>query len=90
MQENLTGLVNAFVDPEKILKHIIELSEDPSMAKNLIHKQMMILIKEIHPKDYKDFIERNRTKLEEIERKFETKYSLEIKHKVSGLFRGYE
>ncbi len=86
----MVDLVNILVDSKEVLKHIIELSEDSSRIERLVSEQIRGVIKEMHPNDYESFIERNRTKLEEIKQRFGTNYSLGIKHRISGLFGIYE
>ncbi len=86
----MVDLVNILVDSKEVLKHITELSEDPSRIERLVNEQIIDVIKEMHPNDYKSFIERNRIKLEDIKQRFRTNYSLGIKHRISGLFGIYE
>lgn len=66
---------------KEVLKNLMELSDDSKIEK-LIEKRMILVIKKKHPKDYKDFVKRNKKRLEEIKLELKEKYSKEIRQKI--------
>ncbi|MBU1159646.1 hypothetical protein KKD04_00500 [Patescibacteria group bacterium] len=70
---------------KEILRKLNELSKDESKIEKIIEKQMIKVIKEIHPIDHQPFIERNKEQLEKIKLKLKKKYSEEIHRRISNL-----
>ena len=80
---SLTSVIGTLIDWQSVSERIRELSEDPSNIDDLINEQMNNAIRELHPHDYEEFIEKNRERLGEIKAKVRARYSAEIRNKVS-------
>jgi hypothetical protein len=82
MIKGITSLINSYLDWKEVSDRVMELSKDQSRIEEQVNDQMMEVIKELHPQDYQEFIEKNKNHLEEIKRKLRTRYSSEIKDRI--------
>ena len=71
---------------KEITKYLQDLSNDDTKLEKIIDEQMIALVKEEHPDDYKDFIEKNSGYLNEIKEKIKDKYKKEVQPRISNLF----
>lgn len=69
---------------KEVLLHLKNLSEDDSQIEKLIEKQLKEIIKETHPRDWRNFTRRNTEQLGKIKLQLKEKYSREIKKRIQN------
>lgn len=68
-----------------IMNYLRDLSNDDSKLETIIDEQMIALVKEEHPDDYEDFLEKKSEQLSAIKKQIKAKYKNEVHPRISNL-----